>query len=90
MKPLKKWAQKSKKVVVVGAGLIGLEMAFGLKKMGLDVTINEMLPQIVPRSLDPSMALIVQKYLEKEGIKVILGKGMEKNHRERKGGRSCL
>lgn len=75
---IKKWAQKSKKVVVVGAGLIGLEMAFGLKKMGLDVTINEMLPQIVPRSLDPSMALIVQKYLEKEGIKVILGKGMEK------------
>ncbi len=75
---IKKWAQKSKKVVVVGAGLIGLEMAFGLKKMGLEVTINEMLPQIVPRSLDPSMALIVQKYLEKEGIKVILGKGMEK------------
>jgi len=75
---IKKWAQHSSKVVVVGAGLIGLEIAFGLKKMGLDVTVNEMLPQIVPRSLDPSMATIVQKYLESEGIKVILGKGMEK------------
>ncbi|MBI4814512.1 MAG: FAD-dependent oxidoreductase [Methanobacterium sp.] len=75
---IKKWAEKSRRVVVVGAGLIGLEMAYGLKKMGLDVTINEMLPQIVPRSLDPSMALIVQKYLEKDGITVTLGKGMEK------------
>lgn len=77
-KTIKEWAQHSNKVVVVGAGLIGLEIAFGLKKMGLDVTVNEMLPQIVPRSLDPSMATIVQNYLESEGIKVILGKGMEK------------
>jgi len=75
---IKKWAEKSQKVVVVGAGLIGLEMAYGLKKMGLDVTVNEMLPQIVPRSLDPSMASIVQKYLESRGIKVILGRAMEK------------
>lgn len=75
---IKKWAEKSQKVVVVGAGLIGLEMAYGLKKMGLDVTVNEMLPQIVPRSLDPSMARIVQKYLESLGINVILGRAMEK------------
>lgn len=75
---IKKWAERSHKVVVVGAGLIGLEMAYGLKKMGLDVTVNEMLPQIVPRSLDPSMARIVQKYLESLGIKVILGRAMEK------------
>lgn len=75
---IKKWAKKSKKAIVMGAGLIGLEMAYALKKMGLDVTLNEMLPQIVPRSLDPSMANIVKKYLENEGIKVILGKGVEK------------
>ncbi|MBU4547793.1 MAG: FAD-dependent oxidoreductase, partial [Euryarchaeota archaeon] len=73
-----RWAQKSKKAVVVGAGLIGLEIAYGLKKRGLDVTVTEMLPQIVPRSLDPDMALIVQKYLEKEGINLILGHPIEK------------
>ncbi len=73
-----RWAQKSKKAVVVGAGLIGLEIADGLKKRGLDVTVTEMLPQIVPRSLDPDMALSVQKYLEKEGINLILGHPIEK------------
>jgi NADH oxidase (H2O2-forming) len=72
------WAEKSKKAIVVGAGLIGLEIAFGLKNMGLDVTVTEMLPQIVPRSLDPDMAKIVQNYIEKLGINVILGKPIEK------------
>ncbi len=73
-----RWAEKSKKAIVVGAGLIGLEIAFGLKNMGLDVTVTEMLPQIVPRSLDPDMAKIVQNYIEKKGINVILGTPIEK------------
>ncbi|MCQ8905011.1 MAG: NAD(P)/FAD-dependent oxidoreductase, partial [Methanothermobacter sp.] len=67
------WASKSKSAVVVGAGLIGLEIAYGLLRMGLEVTVTEMLPQIVPRSLDPDMAAIVQGYLEEKGIRVILG-----------------
>jgi len=75
---IKEYAEKSKKAVVVGAGLIGLETAYGLKKMGLDVTVTEMLPQIVPRSLDPDMAGIVQKYIEKKGIEVLLGNPLEK------------
>jgi NADH oxidase (H2O2-forming) len=73
-----RWAEKSKKAIVVGAGLIGLEIAFGLKNMGLNVTVTEMLPQIVPRSLDPDMAKIVQNYIEKKGINVILGTPIEK------------
>ncbi|MDI6702623.1 FAD-dependent oxidoreductase [Methanothermobacter wolfeii] len=72
------WASKSKSAVVVGAGLIGLEMAYGLLRMGLEVTVTEMLPQIVPRSLDPDMAAIVQEYLEEKGIRVILGKALER------------
>ncbi|HMK53584.1 MAG TPA: FAD-dependent oxidoreductase [Methanobacteriaceae archaeon] len=75
---IKKWAEKSNDAIVVWAGLIGLEMAYGLKKMGLNVAVTEMLPQIVPRSLDPNMAQIVQEYLEKESIRVILGKPIEK------------
>jgi len=72
------WASKSKRAVVVGAGLIGLEIAYGLLRMGLEVTVTEMLPQIVPRSLDPDMAAIVQGYLEEKGIRVILGKALDR------------
>lgn len=75
---IKEHAEKSKKAVVIGAGLIGLEIAYGLKNMGLDVTIMEMFSQIVPRSLDPDMAAIVQKYIEKKGITVELGNPIEK------------
>jgi NADH oxidase (H2O2-forming) len=58
--------------VVVGAGLIGLETAYGLKEMGLNVIVTEMLPQIIPRSLDPDRASIVQQYMENDGLQVIL------------------
>lgn len=75
---IKEWAEKSKNAVVVGASLIGVETSYALKQMGLNVTMTEMLPQIVPRSLDPDMAIIVQNYLEKQGINVILGQGIDK------------
>jgi NADH oxidase (H2O2-forming) len=75
---IKKWAEGSRKAVVVGAGLIGLETAYGLKKMGLDVVVAEMVSQIVPRLLDPVMARLVQNYLEKEDIRVVLGSSIEK------------
>ena len=63
--------------MVVGAGLIGLETAYGLKEMGLNVIVTEMLPQIIPRSLDPDMASIVRQYMENEGLQVILGNPIE-------------
>ncbi len=75
---IKEYAQKSQDAVVIGAGLIGLEIAYGLLNMGLNVTITEMLPQIVPKSLDPDMASIIQEYIEKKGMNVILGNPIEK------------
>ena len=50
---------KSKKVTVIGAGLIGLEMADNLYKKGLKVTIVEALPNILVHSLDEDMAKII-------------------------------
>ena len=64
----------AKSAIVTGAGLIGIEIAFALKQQGLNVILSEMLPQIVPRSLDKDMSDILVKYLEMEGIQVVLGK----------------
>ncbi len=75
---IKEWAEKSQRAVVVGASLIGLETSYALKQMGLDVTMTEMVSQIIPRSLDPEMAKIIQGYIEKQGIDVILGNPVEK------------
>ena len=73
-KKVKEAMKDAKSAVVTGAGLIGIEIAFALKKQGLDVILSEMLPQIVPRSLDKDMSDILVKYLEMEGINVVLGK----------------
>ncbi len=56
---------------VVGAGYIGLEMAEMLKESGLKVTIVEAAGQIMG-ALDPDMAAIVQEYIQKQGIEVIV------------------
>ena len=68
----------AKSAIVTGAGLIGIEIAYALKKQGLNVILSEMLPQIVPRSLDKDMSDILVKYLEMEGINVVLGKPITK------------
>ncbi len=61
--------KKPKKAVVVGTGFIGLEMAENLTKLGLDVTVVEMLPQVSP-TLDAEMATIVEGHLKDKGVQV--------------------
>lgn len=56
--------------VVIGAGFIGLEMAENLTKRGLQVTIVEKAPHVLP-PLDQEMAAFVQAELVKNGVRVI-------------------
>lgn len=59
-----------KEAVVVGAGFIGIEMAENLKHRGIDVTIIEKAPHVLP-PLDEEMAVFVQNELRDKGVKVI-------------------
>lgn len=59
--------------VVVGAGVIGLEMAVALKHLGKDVTVVEMFNQVIPRIFDADMAKMVQAHCESLGIKFMMG-----------------
>jgi nitrite reductase (NADH) large subunit len=65
-------AEKARKVTIIGAGFVGLEAAFGLYKMGKEVTIVHRGARILPRQLDEKAAGIIKDELEKEGIRVIL------------------
>lgn len=60
------------KAVVIGAGFIGLEMAESLKHRGLEVTVVEMAPQVLP-PFDADMAVFVEEELEKNGITIHKG-----------------
>ena len=59
-----------KEAVVIGAGFIGLEMAENLSKRGLQVTIVEKAPHVLP-PLDQEMAAFVQAELLANGVRVI-------------------
>jgi NADPH-dependent 2,4-dienoyl-CoA reductase/sulfur reductase-like enzyme len=58
--------------VVVGGGMIGLEVAENLSQRGIKTTVVELAPHILP-PYDADIALNVQSYLTEKGIKVITG-----------------
>jgi NADH oxidase (H2O2-forming) len=66
--------KKSKSAIIIGAGLIGLEIAAAIKERGLSSTVIEFFPQVLPQMLDPDMAKLVQQNLIKNGIDVMVSK----------------
>lgn len=58
--------EKGKNATIIGAGLIGLEMAETLFKREMKVTVIEALPQILPNTLDLEMSKIVLNELIKK------------------------
>ncbi|EOH72056.1 FAD-dependent oxidoreductase [Enterococcus malodoratus] len=64
------------KATVIGAGFIGLEMAENLKSRGLDVTVIEKAPHVLP-PLDEEMAAFVKNELIKQGVRVINGESAQ-------------
>lgn len=64
--------KNSKKVVIGGAGVIGLEIALSLVNIGKEVTVIEMMDQVIPRIADKDMADPIQAYLESKGVKFVM------------------
>ena len=71
--------------IIAGAGLIGLEMVEAFKRVrggggggrGMDVTLVEVADRVLPSMLDKNMAKIVERELEDNGVRIILGEGVE-------------
>lgn len=60
---------KARNAVIVGGGLIGVEVAEAFHEMGCRITMVEFLPQILGM-MDPEMAALVEKHFEAKGVKV--------------------
>ena len=61
-----------KSAAIIGTGFIGLEVCENLKRLGINVTLIERLPQVTP-GLDPDVAVYVRSTLEKNGVTVHTG-----------------
>ena len=61
-----------KSLLVMGSGAIGIEFASFYRTMGAEVTVVEVLPQILPVE-DAEIAAFARKRFEKQGIKILTG-----------------
>jgi NADPH-dependent 2,4-dienoyl-CoA reductase/sulfur reductase-like enzyme/rhodanese-related sulfurtransferase len=67
--------RRPQRALVVGGGFIGLEMAENLAHRGMQVTVLERLPQIMP-PFDAEMAATVRTHLEEKGVTLHTGDGL--------------
>ena len=88
---LEKAIDKDSKVLIVGAGLIGLKCAEGLHGRVADITVCDLADRVLSSILDTDCASIVQKHLEANGIRFMLGDTavrFEKNSAQMKRGKT--
>ena len=77
VKNISSFVKKDGNATVVGAGLIGLEMADNLRKKGMKITVVEALPTILANNLDEDMAKIVREYIP-DDVKILTNHRVEK------------
>lgn len=65
-----------KRVIVIGAGFIGVELSDELNKAGYDVTLVEKQPQILSLAFDTELSDRIKAYILERGVKVIVGAGV--------------
>ncbi len=62
---------RAKTAVVIGGGLIGMEVAEAFHERGLQVTVIEFLPNILLAMIDPELATIVENHCKEHGLTIL-------------------
>ena len=65
--------RKASKAVCIGGGVMGLEGAWGLKEGGLEVTVLETAPGLLPRQLDDTASGMLKELCIEAGVDVVTG-----------------
>jgi len=71
LKKINQAAENANKAVVVGGGLLGLEIAYNFAKAGLDTTVLEVAPYLLPMQLDKKGGDLLEKKLRENNVKVV-------------------
>ncbi len=70
---IRAFATSVRRAVVIGGGLLGLEAARALGALGLEVTVLEFAPHLMPRQLDREGAAVLDQILRRAGIHILTG-----------------
>ncbi len=68
---------EGKKAVIIGGGYIGLETAAVLRKLGMEVTVIEMMERVLQRITTPEISAFYQRIHLEEGVNILCGVGLE-------------
>ncbi|HUT21113.1 MAG TPA: FAD-dependent oxidoreductase [Anaerolineae bacterium] len=66
-------AEAGTRVLVLGGGLLGLEVAAALSGRGVRVSVVEVSDRLLPRQLDREGAAVLQERIERNGVEIITG-----------------
>ncbi|MEK7196877.1 MAG: FAD-dependent oxidoreductase [Nitrospirota bacterium] len=70
---IKKCVEQAKKVILIGGGILGIEVGNSLRKVGCSVSIIEFFSRLLPRQMDREGAEILKAQMEKMGFTFYLG-----------------
>jgi nitrite reductase (NADH) large subunit len=65
-------AQTGAPAVVIGGGLLGIEAAYGLARLGVNVTLVHLMDRLMERQLDAEAARLLKQAIEAKGVTVLL------------------
>ena len=74
---IKTYARDVRSAAIIGGGLLGLETARALRTAGLEVTVIEFAPYLLPRQLDAEGAQVLQSLLETQGLHILTAAATE-------------
>lgn len=77
VKAIKAEVKQGMKVLIIGAGLIGLKAAEALNEYKADITVVDMADRILPSILDERAGAIMKQHIESKGTKFILGTSVD-------------
>ncbi|MDI6600593.1 MAG: FAD-dependent oxidoreductase [Thermoanaerobacteraceae bacterium] len=73
MKAITNAIKSSKKAIVIGGGVLGLEAVWAIRQAGLEVDVLEFFPRLLPRQMDEEGSKILKDIVEGTGVTTYLG-----------------
>src|SRR5690606_25309712 len=77
LKYIRSYFDNCNSITVIGGGLLGLEAAWSLKKLGKKINIVEFAPYLLPRQLDDEIGIKLEKKLKEESFNIYLSSAAE-------------
>jgi NADH oxidase (H2O2-forming) len=74
---MKLYAEKAEKILIIGGGYIGVEMADELNKAGKSVVLVEMMDRLLPATMDHEFGKEAEEILAASGVRVITGEKVD-------------